>query len=228
MRRRTPFRCLPNLGTNAYPYANAAPDQGGDALAACAVLRAKHETSQDRRVPRAPERLGYRGGASEPTRPSGSPRHPRRRRAGRSRQEPREAARRTRSPRVGLRHVRQGRNRRRKRVRSCIQELVADRGRIARRAHAGVQVLTTHPLLDGDIAAVDYCFGGRQVLELPRTGVDLAGAISVHASLETATPASQGDVRPRADRVRPARDGGRDRGRRPPRPHAPNPTAPST
>jgi dienelactone hydrolase len=81
------------------------------------------------------------------------------------------------------------------RVMSCIQELVADRNRIARRAQAGVEVLTSHRLLDGNIAAVGYCFGGRAVLELARTGADIAGAISVHGSLETANPASPGEVK---------------------------------
>jgi dienelactone hydrolase len=83
----------------------------------------------------------------------------------------------------------------RERVLSCIQELVADRDKIARRARAGLEVLTSHPLLDGNIAAVGYCFGGRAVLELARTGADLAGAISVHGSLETANPASPGGVK---------------------------------
>ncbi len=83
----------------------------------------------------------------------------------------------------------------RERVMSCIQELVADRDKLARRAQAGVEVLASHPLLDGNIAAVGYCFGGRAVLELARTGADLAGAISVHGTLETATPASPGAVK---------------------------------
>lgn len=78
---------------------------------------------------------------------------------------------------------------------SCIKELVADRDKIARRAQAGVQVLTSHPLLDGNIAAVGYCFGGRAVLELARTGADLAGAISVHGSLTSAKPAGPGEVK---------------------------------
>ncbi len=82
----------------------------------------------------------------------------------------------------------------RERVLSCIQNLVADRHRIARRAQAGVEVLSSHPLLDGNIAAVGYCFGGRAVLELARTGADLAGAVSVHGSLETANPASPGEI----------------------------------
>lgn len=83
----------------------------------------------------------------------------------------------------------------RQRVMSCIQELVADRDKIARRAQAGVEVLTSYPLLDGKIAAVGYCFGGRAVLELARSGAELAGAISVHGSLETANPASPGAVK---------------------------------
>ena len=82
----------------------------------------------------------------------------------------------------------------RERVLSCIRNLVADRHRIARRAQAGVEVLSSHPLLDGNIAAVGYCFGGRAVLELARTGADLAGAFSVHGSLETANPASPGEI----------------------------------
>jgi dienelactone hydrolase len=83
----------------------------------------------------------------------------------------------------------------RERVMLCIQHLVADRDKLARRAQAGVEVLTTHPLLDGNIAAVGYCFGGRAVLELARAGADLAGAISVHGSLETANPAGPGGVK---------------------------------
>jgi dienelactone hydrolase/ribosomal protein S18 acetylase RimI-like enzyme len=83
----------------------------------------------------------------------------------------------------------------RERVMSCIQELVADRGKVARRAQAGVEVLASHPALDGKIAAVGYCFGGRAVLELARSGAHLAGAISVHGSLQTANPASPGAVK---------------------------------
>lgn len=81
------------------------------------------------------------------------------------------------------------------RVMSRIHELVADRDKIARRAQAGVEVLTSHPLLNGKIAAVGYCFGGRTVLELARSGADLAGAIGVHGILNTATPATPGAVK---------------------------------
>jgi dienelactone hydrolase len=83
----------------------------------------------------------------------------------------------------------------RERVLACIAELVADRERIARRAQAGLNVLASHPRINGKVAAIGYCFGGRAVLELARAGAQLAGAISVHGSLASAQPARAGDVR---------------------------------
>lgn len=83
----------------------------------------------------------------------------------------------------------------RERVMSCIHDLTADREKIARRAWAGVEVLASHPQVNQKIAAIGYCFGGRSVLELARTGAELAGVISVHGSLETAQPARAGDVK---------------------------------
>jgi dienelactone hydrolase len=83
----------------------------------------------------------------------------------------------------------------RDRVMATIRELIADRDKLAKRALAGVDVVASHPRVHGTIAAVGYCFGGRTVLELARTGAGLAGAISVHGSLETATPARPGEVK---------------------------------
>jgi len=74
----------------------------------------------------------------------------------------------------------------RERVLACLRELVADRDKISRRARAGVDVLASHPLANGQVAAIGNCFGGRAVLELARTGARLAGAISVHGSLDSA------------------------------------------
>lgn len=82
----------------------------------------------------------------------------------------------------------------RERVLSTIQELTADRTNMARRAHAGVDVLASHPVVTGQLAAIGYCFGGRAVLDLARTGADLAGAISVHGSLSSAKPAGAGEI----------------------------------
>jgi dienelactone hydrolase len=81
----------------------------------------------------------------------------------------------------------------RDRVMATITDLVGDRDKLSQRAVAGVNVLASDPRVDGSIAAVGYCFGGRTVLELARSGADLAGVISVHGSLETAIPARPGD-----------------------------------
>jgi dienelactone hydrolase len=82
----------------------------------------------------------------------------------------------------------------RDRVMAAIAHLIGDRETLCRRALAGVKVLASDPRVDGHIAAVGYCFGGRTVLELARSGADLAGVISVHGSLETDNPARPGDV----------------------------------
>lgn len=47
------------------------------------------------------------------------------------------------------------------------------------------------------IAAVGYCFGGRCVLELARSGADLQAVVSYHGLLTTHAPASPGAVRAR-------------------------------
>jgi dienelactone hydrolase len=83
----------------------------------------------------------------------------------------------------------------RDRVMATITDLMGDRDKLCQRALAGVNVLASDPRVTGSIAAVGYCFGGRTVLELARSGADLAGVISVHGSLETATPARPGDVK---------------------------------
>ncbi len=85
----------------------------------------------------------------------------------------------------------------RERVLAYLRDLVADRDKLARRTQAGVEALTSHRWFDGNIAAVGYCFGGRAVLELARTGADLAGAISVHGSLDSAQQARAGEIKAR-------------------------------
>jgi dienelactone hydrolase len=83
----------------------------------------------------------------------------------------------------------------RERVMSRIKELRADPARLCQRAHRGVEVLTSHPQVDGRVAAVGYCFGGMTVLELARSGTDLAGVISLHGSLATSCPARRGSLK---------------------------------
>jgi dienelactone hydrolase len=83
----------------------------------------------------------------------------------------------------------------RDRVMATITELIGDRDKLCQRALAGVNLLASDPRVNGSIAAVGYCFGGRTVLELARSGADLSGVISVHGSLETAKPARSREVK---------------------------------
>jgi len=45
------------------------------------------------------------------------------------------------------------------------------------------------------IGAIGYCFGGSAVLELARSGADVAGVVSFHGGLATPAPAKPGDVK---------------------------------
>jgi dienelactone hydrolase len=83
----------------------------------------------------------------------------------------------------------------RERVMARIAELRDDRAKLCQRARAGLNVLLSHPQVDGRIAAVGYCFGGMVVLELARSGAEIAGAVSVHGSLSTPGPAQSGTVK---------------------------------
>jgi len=83
----------------------------------------------------------------------------------------------------------------RERVIARITDLRRDPARLCQRARVGIEVLGSHPRVDGRIAAVGYCFGGMTVLELARSGMDLAGVISLHGSLETSCPAQTGSVK---------------------------------
>jgi dienelactone hydrolase len=83
----------------------------------------------------------------------------------------------------------------RQRVMARIAELRQDPAKLCQRACAGIDVLRSHPRVDGSIAAVGYCFGGMTVLELARSGVDLAGVVSVHGSLNTSQPGQPGALK---------------------------------
>jgi dienelactone hydrolase len=76
-----------------------------------------------------------------------------------------------------------------------IKELSGDPARLCQRAKAGIEVLASHPQVDGRVAAVGYCFGGMTVLELARSGAEFAGVVSIHGSLKTSRPAQASAVK---------------------------------
>ena len=82
----------------------------------------------------------------------------------------------------------------RQRVMATIMELSKDAAKLRRRVSAGLATLRSHPLVDGRVAAVGYCFGGLTVLELARSSADVLGVTSVHGSLHTLQPAQPGGV----------------------------------
>jgi dienelactone hydrolase len=64
------------------------------------------------------------------------------------------------------------------------------------RAAAGLERLRAEPVVDDSrLAAIGYCFGGSTVLQLARTGADLAGVVSFHGGLQSGEPGSARAVR---------------------------------
>jgi dienelactone hydrolase len=64
------------------------------------------------------------------------------------------------------------------------------------RVKAGLEQLKMQEKLDTmRVAAIGYCFGGKGVLELARSGADIAGVVTFHGSLGTDMPADSGDIK---------------------------------
>jgi dienelactone hydrolase len=64
-----------------------------------------------------------------------------------------------------------------------------DRDLFRKRVTAALKQIRKMKRVDGKrIAAIGYCFGGTGVLELARTGADVAGVVSFHGALENPRP----------------------------------------
>jgi dienelactone hydrolase len=71
-----------------------------------------------------------------------------------------------------------------------------DRALTRGRARAGLEILQKHPMVDAaKIAAIGYCFGGLVILELARTGANIAGVVSFHGQLSTPNPADGKNIK---------------------------------
>jgi dienelactone hydrolase len=73
-----------------------------------------------------------------------------------------------------------------------------NRALLRARVRAGLDVLTNHQLTDPKrVAAIGYCFGGTTVLELARSGAEIAGVVSFHGGLSSPTPADAKNIKAR-------------------------------
>ena len=68
--------------------------------------------------------------------------------------------------------------------RSWMNALLNDRSGLQSRLLAGLQILREQPEVDAArTAAIGFCFGGLCVLDIARTGADIAGVVSFHGLL---------------------------------------------
>jgi len=72
----------------------------------------------------------------------------------------------------------------------------ANRSLLRSRAYAGFKALKDNSSVNMKrMAAIGYCFGGTAVLELARSGADVAGFVSFHGGLQTPTPDDAKNIR---------------------------------
>jgi dienelactone hydrolase len=81
-----------------------------------------------------------------------------------------------------------------------LRPFMSDVPAMRRRISAALDALTREAdrRAIGDIsrrAAIGYCFGGLNVLDLARTGADVQAVVSMHGSLSTPQPANPGDIK---------------------------------
>lgn len=67
---------------------------------------------------------------------------------------------------------------------ALMQPFIDDRAMLLRRLLASLQALQAQPEVDASrVAAIGFCFGGLCVLDIARSGSDLAGVVSFHGLL---------------------------------------------
>ncbi len=71
-----------------------------------------------------------------------------------------------------------------------------DRALLRLRVNAGLDELKKNELVDTErVAAIGYCFGGTTVIELARSGANIAGIVSFHGGLDSPTPADGKNIK---------------------------------
>jgi dienelactone hydrolase len=81
-----------------------------------------------------------------------------------------------------------------------LKPLIEDAAETRRRIAAGFETMSKEAGARGigDVrrrAALGFCFGGSNVIDLARTGADIQAVVSVHGVLATPAPAKKGDIR---------------------------------
>lgn len=81
----------------------------------------------------------------------------------------------------------------------AVAPLRADRALLRQRVARAVEELLAQagnaPLDPQRLAAIGFCFGGGAVLELARSGADVAGVVSFHGNLDTPDPGEAQNIR---------------------------------
>lgn len=84
---------------------------------------------------------------------------------------------------------------------AAVKPLYADRGLMRKRINVALEQLTTQaasvPIDTSKLAAIGFCFGGAAVLDLARSGADIAAVVSFHGDLSTDDPALAKNIKAR-------------------------------
>jgi dienelactone hydrolase len=81
---------------------------------------------------------------------------------------------------------------------ALVGKFEGESGRVLLRArvNAALEVLEKNDLVDPKrIAAIGYCFGGTTVIELARSGANIAGIVSFHGGLDSPAPADGKNIK---------------------------------
>ena len=82
------------------------------------------------------------------------------------------------------------------RAQEILRGLIADPDELRARATTALDVLKAQPNVDPTrLAAIGFCFGGTTVLELAKTGADVACVVGFHSGLTPARAATPGTVK---------------------------------